>query len=342
MAKHQIIQVGSGGWGQSWLEFIHNSEQWELAGLVSRGGENLRKAQEQWDIPDERCFPSLEQALEEPGEVVLITAPHHLHVSMAKKALQAGRHALIEKPLSDDFEDAKAFGKLLEENGQQAWVSQNFRFREGLWQLHRSLAEGTIGDLLSIRLNFRRGGNRKPSPWSQQWRLEQWSFLMNELIIHHFDMCRFVTGRDAEWVFCHGWTPPWIETPGPESCAAVIGLEGGKTLEFSGRSRSLCGPTTEFDGDWLLQTDRGCAVWCGGAAEWDLAEGEQGSLCTVEGFPGFDRGGVLTDLAAALEGRSPAILPTVQDNLKSLAMVFAAIRSTQEHRVVELAEFLGD
>jgi predicted dehydrogenase len=97
---------------------------------------------------------------------------------------------------------------------------------------------------------------------------------------------------------------------------------------------------TEFDGDWLIQTDKGCAVWKGADVTWEPAEGESGELTGRDGFPGFDRGGVLTELAAAVDGKSVSVLPTVQDNIKSLAMVFAAIRSVKEGRSVKLSEML--
>ncbi len=337
---HGIIQVGSSGWGASWLEFIHESEDWELSGLVSRGGENLRQAREKWDIPADRCFTSLEEALEGPGDVVVVAAPHHLHVPMARQALEAGRHALIEKPLSDDFEAARGLAEYAAGCDSRAWVSQNFRYREGLWQLHRSLVQGNLGRLLSVRLNFRRGGRQKPGPWSQQWRKRQWSFLLNELVIHHFDMCRFLSGADAEWVFCHGWQQPWYEAQGPENVAAVVHFENGWVLDFDGDARTVGGPTTEFSGDWIVQTDRGCAVWTGEDVQWQPAEDESAELADKGGFPGFDRAGVLNELAAAVEGRPTAVLPTVQNNLRSLAMVFAAIQSTRERRPVELTELL--
>jgi len=76
--------------------------------------------------------------------------------------------------------------------------------------------------------------------------------------------------------------------------------------------------------------------------EWELGDGETGELLGEEGLPGFDRAGVLNDLAVAIEGQVPSALPTVADNLKSLAMVFAAIRSVKEGRRVELSELLAD
>jgi len=340
--NRRIIQVGAGNWGQSWLQFVHDSKDWELAALVSRGGENLAKAKQKWSIPDDRIFSTLGEAIRAtPSDAVLVTAYHALHVPLAIEALEAGRHVLVEKPLSDDFAQARNLVDVASRSGCGAWVCQNFRFREGIWRLRRSLTQGELGRLLALRVLFRRSTPAKPNPWPQEWRRRQWSFLLNEITIHHFDMCRFVTGRDAEWVWCHGWALPW-NPDGPESVSAVVGLRDGPIMDYSGRIRALAGPNTLFDGDWLIETDRGCASWAGQEPAWEPGKGEAGALLDAKGFPGFDRGGVLTELAGAIEGRTPAILPTAEDNLKSLAMVFAAIRSSREGRKVELREILED
>jgi len=340
--KRGIILVGAGKWGQSWLKFIHEAEGWELAALVSRGGENLAAARLAWNIPANKCFATLDEALGGPGEVVLITAPHHLHVPLALQALEAGKAALVEKPLSDDFAEARRLADFAARRGGGAWVVQNFRYRPGLWQLRRSILQGAVGKPLSIRLLFRVGSRKKVGPPPQEWRQQQWSFLMNEIIIHHFDMCRFVTGQDAEWISCHGWKLPWLHSEGPECASAVVGLSGGTVFDYSGRVKALCGPLTKFEGEWMVETDRGCALWNGDEARWDLGQGESGELLDPSGFPGFDRGGVLNDLTEAIEGRTPVALPTAAENLKSLAMVFAAIKSLKEGgRRVELAEFIS-
>ena len=339
--RHSIIQVGAGNWGRSWLKFIDEAAGWDLAALVSRGGENLAKARSEHEIPDDRVFGTLDEALNADGGVVLITAHHALHVPLALKALDAGKHVLIEKPLSDDFDEARKLAEAVADSGRGGWVSQNFRFREGLWRMRSSLAEGTLGKLLHIRLNFRKGGTNKGGPWAQEWRQKQWSFLFNEIIIHHLDMCRFLTGQDAAWISCHGWKPPWCESEGPECASVAVGLADGASMDYCGQTKALCGPQTEFDGDWVLQTDRGCATWGGGDVEWELGDGETGELLGDEGFPGFDRAGVLNDLAVAIEGQTPSALPTVTDNLKSLAMVFAAVRSVKEGRRVELSELIS-
>ncbi len=337
----QIIVVGAGYWGSSWLEYIDQSVDWELASLVSRGGPPLERERARWKLKESQCHTSFERALEGPGDVVVITVPHHLHLCYARSALAAGKSVLIEKPLSDDFDDARRFAKEAKDAAPGAWVSQNYRYCEGLWRLRQSLAAGSLGRLLSIRLNFRRPGKKKPAGPRVEWRKAQWSFLLNEIVIHHFDMCRFLSGSDAMEVFCAAWKQPWHAGEGPESAAAAIRFEDGWTLSFDGHTRALCGPGTEFSGDWLVQTDLGCAVWRGDDVIWEAAEGETAELAPPAGFPGPDRAGVLAELSNALDGGRAVALPTVEDNLRSLAMVEAAIRSVRENRVIALSEVLN-
>lgn len=162
----RIVQIGTGGWGRSWLKLIHETTGCELAGLVSRGGENLVHAKNEWGLTDEICFTDIDRALEIESDLVLITVPHHLHLEYAEKAARAGRNVLIEKPLSDDFAAAGRFVVLAEALGARAWVSQNFRNRLQLWKMRASLSPAGAGNPLWITIDFRQGENsRRPQSW---------------------------------------------------------------------------------------------------------------------------------------------------------------------------------
>ncbi|MFP3599608.1 Gfo/Idh/MocA family oxidoreductase, partial [Chryseobacterium sp. SIMBA_029] len=57
----KIIQVGLGAWGASWLNVIHHSESWELAGVVDVNPDAARAAGEQYGIP---AYANIQEALE--------------------------------------------------------------------------------------------------------------------------------------------------------------------------------------------------------------------------------------------------------------------------------------
>jgi len=335
----RIVQVGAGGWGAGWLEFIHKTAGCELAGLVSRGGANLAAAKDRWKIPDDRCFTDLAAALRLQADLFLIAVPHHLHMELARRIVAAGHNVLIEKPLADRFEPARELAEFLAGRSQKAWVSQNFRFRPELWAMRASLTDAAAGSPQWAEVRFRTGPNcRTPPAWrTDGWRGKQWSFLLQEITIHHFDMCRFLFDREAVSIHCCPFRPAWAASRGPEGLFAAITFEGGLVVNYSGTADAL-GLDTGWAGHWLVQTDRGSIAWEGDRLALLPASDAAPKLAEGRDFPGFDREGVLREIQAALGGRACAV-PTVADNLRSFALVCAAERSVREGRTVQLSEF---
>lgn len=336
----RIVQIGSGGWGSSWLKFIHETEGCELVGLVSRGGANLEQAQKTWQLKDSRCFTELDKGLAVDADLVIVAVPHHLHIDMAERVVRAGKNVLIEKPMSDSFERAKGFATFMEGREERAWVSQNFRFRPELWKIKASFGDNGAGNPLWIDIRFRMGANTKVLPaWRQKgWRQTQWSFLMKEITTHHFDMLRFLLGVEPVTVVCRGWNPPWGLSEGPEVLYAWFEFDGGIQVDYMGATEGL-GQSTGWQAYWFVQTDQGSILWEGDTLEMQASKDDQPMLVEPAGFPGFDREGVLCELMKAMQGQACAV-PTVADNVKSMALIYAAELSVREGREVRVAELL--
>ena len=333
MTPLKIIQVGSGGWGKSWLKFLSESEDWELAGLVSRGGKNLEQAKSQWQLQDDLCFNDLDEALATSADTVLVTVPHNLHVPVARKASEAGKHVLCEKPFSDDFQAAVDLVSFAESTELQLAVSQNFRYRLGLWQM-KALSE-PLEPVDSLRIELFQPQGRLPD-----WRADQVSTLALEIMIHHVDMTRFLLGAKAERVFCKAWNPSWSESKGPANISAIIEFDTGAVLSYLG-SWAARGKQSGWEGQWRVQFENGVTTWEGGDPETENADIETISPPVVNDFPGHDRDGLLIDFAQAIRQKTP--FPTNgKDNLQSLAIIFAAIASFQENRPVAINELLSE
>ena len=110
----RIIQVGYGYWGESWMQFIADDPEAELAALCVKTEKSLERAKAKWNLPDEKCFTDYDEALKVDADVVIIVMPHYAHVEFAKKAVLAGKNVLIEKPLCDDLDEAKEFYRWLQ------------------------------------------------------------------------------------------------------------------------------------------------------------------------------------------------------------------------------------
>ncbi len=338
----KIIQAGYGYWGESWIKYILDSPDLELAALVVRTPETLKKAREAWGLPEEKCFNDYDEALKLEADLVLIVLPHYAHIEFAKRAVLAGKNVLIEKPLCDDLDQAKAFARWMEGRKERVFVSQNYRFREELWRLREGIGSGELGELQFVQLDYRAGMTTDPREhiWNiQGWRGKQVCMQAYEVCIHHFDMLRFLSSSNVKSVYADGWNPKWAVTRGPESFFINMEFENGVRALFSSHMSSVGAPT-EFQGDWRVQCARGLATWLSGE-ELRLypAADEPGSIPAADkiSFPGFDREGILAELRRALKGERTE-LPTLEDNLNSLAIASAVLLSVREHRAVYLKE----
>jgi xylose dehydrogenase (NAD/NADP) len=124
--------------------------------LVAVASRNERKAQEyasEWKIP--RAHGSYEALLEDPDvEALYVSLPNSLHVEWSIRALEAGKHVLVEKPfdrrperVEEAYEAAERAGRLLSE----AFM---FRHNPQTAKLTELVRGGAIGELQTIRAAF--------------------------------------------------------------------------------------------------------------------------------------------------------------------------------------------
>ena len=213
----RVIQVGYGYWGESWVQYLRDDPNFELAALVVRTEETLQKARVKWKLPNSICFTDYDEALKLDADLVIIVMPHYAHIEFARKAVEAGKNVLIEKPLCDDMDEAKEFAKWMRGRSERVFVSHNYRYREELWCVRSGIESGELGQLEFVELDYRAGMTTDPNEhiWNiQGWRGRQVCMQVYEVCIHHFDMFRFLTRSNAKSVYALGWNPEWAVTRG--------------------------------------------------------------------------------------------------------------------------------
>jgi predicted dehydrogenase len=138
----KALVVGLGSIGR------RHARNWVRLGL----GEVLVCRQTHQPLPEPlgvsaREFRSLDAALAEQPDVVLVTNPTSLHLATAERALQAGSHVLIEKPISNALDGVDA----LLQTERLVMVGYNLRFHPGVQRTRQLLQEGAIGKPLLVR-----------------------------------------------------------------------------------------------------------------------------------------------------------------------------------------------
>lgn len=132
--------------------FIETNSRFVLKGIVERSS---KKAKQQY--PDIVSYDSVDDLLADPDiELVIVNTPHLTHVEFAKKALQAGKHVLVEKPFAPGWEEASEVFKLADEVGKHVMVFQNRRWDSDFKLVQKVVEEGELGDLVEAHIRFDR------------------------------------------------------------------------------------------------------------------------------------------------------------------------------------------
>ncbi|MFC3835564.1 MULTISPECIES: Gfo/Idh/MocA family protein [Deinococcus] len=339
MTPLKLLHVGLGGWGRSWMTVTAAQEEVEVVGHVDAHPEALALAQAQGAAPD-RCFPSLEAALHGAGaQAVLVTTNAVGHAPVALAALEAGLPVLIEKPFATSIEEARTVVEAAAAKGLPLMVSQNYRFHPAAQAAAAWVKAAPYGEVGAAVVEFRRDSARTAA--SAHHLLPH--PLLLDMAIHHFDLMRFVLGREAVSIDCHAFNPPWSPFRDPASAVATIDFTGGVVVSYRGTWASS-GVKTPWAGEWRLDATDAELTWTGrDDPPADRATvrpvGKRPRALPLPPVVDLDRAGALAEFVHAVrEGREPQ--SSGRDNLGSLALALAAIRSAQERRGVPLAELL--
>ena len=157
----RIGLVGYGGWGRVHASAIGRVEGLSLSGVVAGDDASAREAAR--DLPGVPVHRTLDALLADPGvELVDIVTPNHLHVDMAVKALAAGKHVLLEKPMATTLADAERLVAAAERSGRHLGIVLQLRVSRQWARVRELIAEGVLGQLRFANLTlFRRPFRRR-------------------------------------------------------------------------------------------------------------------------------------------------------------------------------------
>ncbi|MGK2959389.1 MAG: Gfo/Idh/MocA family protein [Acidimicrobiales bacterium] len=99
---------------------------------------------------DGGVFTDLDVALRQKPDMVFICTPTRLHVPMAMVAIRTGSAVFLEKPVSDDLEDARALLCAAKEHHALVAVGCQLRFHPALIRLHQLLAKEAVGQPIAV------------------------------------------------------------------------------------------------------------------------------------------------------------------------------------------------
>jgi predicted dehydrogenase len=344
----RLIQIGLGGWGRNWVEEVTRATPGvEPVAWVDVDPATRRRAAVDLGLPRNRVFGSLEAALERvAADAALLVVPLAAHAPVTSAALEAGLHVLVEKPFTETLEEARALEAQARRRQRVLMVNQNYRWFPAPALARRLVHDGALGQLVACYLDF----HFYFGTGYRYFFLEE--PLLSDMAIHHFDALRFVLDDEPIEVSCHSWAEPGTPFAGPPAAIATMHFAKGTVVSYRG-SWLTRGPATPYGGHWRLDGSGGTIEFTFRGAFEDrealdrltlYRPGAPAEAVPLPEMPCKDRKGALDAFARWIrDGRPPEGASTATDNLRSLAVMFAAIRSARQGGVpVRLADILED
>jgi len=326
MAKRALL-VGAGGMGKAWAKNLAESPKVELAAWIDIRAGAAEAAGAELGLAFDHFGQDLDAAIEaaSPAFVVDVTIPE-AHHEVTIKALGRGLPVIGEKPMAASMEQARAMVEASERAGKLYMVSQSRRYNPHI-QGYRKAVQ-TLGTLGIVNADFYIGAH------FGGFRDEMPSPLVLDMAIHTFDEARFLTGLDPVAVYAEEFNPAWSWYQGDAGASAIFEMEGGVRFTYRG---CWCaeGCHSSWDGDWRIVGEHGTALWSADTQlKGEIVKSHGGFFAEVDELkmaPEPISGGISGSLEEFLSCLETGATPNGEchDNIKSLAMVFAAIESSK-------------
>lgn len=115
--------------------------------ILDRDGNRANSVAKKFGIPS--SFNSLDDFLKEPLDVVSICTPPQVHAPIVEAVIDAGKHVLVEKPMTMTSEEGRHLEYLSDESGLTVCPAHNFKFSRSARKAESLLANGQAGEVQS-------------------------------------------------------------------------------------------------------------------------------------------------------------------------------------------------
>jgi predicted dehydrogenase len=322
-----LIQIGLGDFGLSWLkDVLLTHGDVKVLAVVDKNEAVLNKAKALPGMENALIFTGIEEALEViKPDFIFNATPPKIHREINLVAFQHKLPILSEKPIAESYSEALEILERSLEAKVPLMIAENYRYSSIVRTAYKLLSQGEIGNIGSIQIDFCR-----------RHRMENYHRylehpLLLDVTIHHLDMLRYLTGTESKAVFARSWTQKWSWYEKYSTLDLLIDMEKDIKVSYRG-SLSSFNSETDWFGSWRIEGEKGVLKISKGTISV-LKEGNEDTIEVTE--PYDSRRLVLEEFLNSLNSGKPGETD-IRDNIKTQAMVEAAVRSINNSQVVKL------
>ena len=333
------------GIGMAHADAAYASDRADLVAVCDLDEKRLAKAQKKY--AGVTAYTDFEELLaDERVECISICLPSAMHADFAVRAMEAGKHVLVEKPLDITPDRARRIEEARARTGMTCGVVHQNRFNVDMYPIREAIRSGRMGRLILGTFGvkwYRDQAYYDNGGWRGTWEMDGGGSLMNQSV-HTVDLMQWLMGDVASVTSHMGIYNHEIKTE--DTTASLITFKSGAAATFFSTTSAYPGISTEimlYGTGGSIEADADCLkTWkMKDSADEDAEEADMlaryggGNLSAIpeDAARRFGHEHVVEDMiAAVLDGRDPEVLPA--DALKAVEIVCAVYESARTGKTV--------
>jgi myo-inositol 2-dehydrogenase/D-chiro-inositol 1-dehydrogenase len=277
---------------------------------------------------------TIEEILASPEvDAIAICAPTDMHADLIDRAAKAKKAIFCEKPVDLDADRIARTLEVVKANGAALMVAFNRRFDPNFAAVRKRIEAGEIGEIEIVAITSRDPG---PPPISY---IARSGGLFRDMMIHDFDMARFLLGEEPVTVSAFGSSlvdSAIGEAGDVDTAVVILQTASGKVAQISNSRRATYGYDQRIEvhgakGMLSAANIKESTVEFAGAGGYTT---DKALNFFLERYAGAYRGELAAFVDAVKAGKEPS--PNGEDGLKANRLADAAYLSWKTGQIVKL------
>ncbi len=203
------IVVGAGGRGKDcYAPYIQKKGLFKITGVVEPDAQKREQFRNAYAIEESMCFADYKEMFQKGrlADAVLICTQDRMHMEPTLLAKKCGYHILLEKPIAPTLREVKRLEKEFRNYDKVFMTGFVLRYTPFICKIKEMLAEGVIGDIVTMQLNENEGfwhhaHSYVRGPWS---RSKTSSPLIVAKSSHDMDLMMYLVGSSGKCISSYG------------------------------------------------------------------------------------------------------------------------------------------
>jgi len=183
--------IGAGRWGKKHIDEYLKMKDVELSWVFDRWDENIKYCKQNFKIPN--LTKNYSKLLSSDVEAVSVCTINQTHFDVCKAALEAGKHVLVEKPITLESKKAYKLVDIAKKHNRLLAVGHIFRYNNSINHVKQLIDQSFFGKLYYMRLQ-----------WTTHLYPDKPLDIVVDMMPHLFDIMNYLLGTWPKSITCMG------------------------------------------------------------------------------------------------------------------------------------------